>query len=68
MNTPRYKYTNPIVVRLYRSQKDSLNELMNDRDFCQKNNIHSSSDVFRMSLNETLRKFEHNKFRREVSS
>ena len=27
MNTPRYKYTNPIVVRLYRSQKDSLNEI-----------------------------------------
>jgi len=66
-NTTRYKYTNPIVVRLYRSQKESLRELMKDKDFCLKNNIHSSSDVFRMSLNETLRKFEHDKFRREVS-
>ena len=48
--------------------KESLDELMNDREFCEKNNLHSSSDVFRMSLNRTLREFEHNKFRREVSS
>ena len=66
--TTRYKYTHSIPIRLYRTQKESLDELMNDREFCEKNNLNSSSDVFRMSLNRTLREFEHNKFRREVSS
>ena len=66
--TTRYKYTHSIPIRLYRTQKESLDELMNDREFCEKNNLHSSSDVFRMSLYITLREFEHNKFRREVSS
>ncbi|MAD48470.1 MAG: hypothetical protein CMQ53_03845 [Gammaproteobacteria bacterium] len=65
--TTRYKYSNPIPVRIYRTQKESLNELMKDREFCIKNNLHSQSDVLRMSLNRTLREFEHNKFRREVS-
>lgn len=62
------KYLHSIPFRMFRSQKESLDEMMNDKDFCSRNNYQSQSDVFRMSLNRTLREYEHDKFRREVSS
>ena len=53
---------------MFRSQKEVLDEMMNDEDFCSRNNYQSQSDVLRMSLNRTLREYEHDKFRRTVSS
>tara|TARA_B100000212_G_scaffold332445_1_gene300737 strand:+ start:78 stop:278 length:201 start_codon:yes stop_codon:yes gene_type:complete len=65
----RYKkYTNAVPVRMYRSQKEVLNALMRDENYCKRRNYCSESDVVRSALNKELREFEQHQFRKEVSS
>ena len=61
------KYTNPVNCRLYRSQKDVLNRLMDNERFCRQHNISSESDVIRLAVNKVLREYEQIEFRQQVS-
>ena len=63
------KYTDsPVQVRLHTYQHQTLNELMNDEEFCVSNNYYSKSDILRKELNSALKKFEQYKFNKSITA
>ena len=53
------RYTdNPLQVRLYESQENSLNQMMNDKQYIAQKGIYSKSDAVRTALFSLLKDYE----------
>ena len=54
--------TTPLQVRLHAVQEDTLNKIMNDREYCQRKNIISKSDAVRSALFSLCKDYELEKY------
>jgi|TARA_B100001939_G_scaffold307916_1_gene288245 hypothetical protein len=54
--------SNPLQVRLHTITEESLNNLIQDNEYCQKKNIISKSDAVRSALFNFCKDYESYKF------
>lgn len=60
------KYTEPKHVRLYHLQKDIIESMLLDKQWCYRNGVSTLADVVRKSLNQYLREYELRKDYRDI--
>lgn len=63
------KYSvNPLQVRLFEIQEDTLDRMFRDETYCRKKGFGSVADVIRFALTKHLMEYEEHEFRKSVSS
>ena len=53
---------NPLQVRLHTLQEETLNKILNDREYCVRKNIISKSDAVRSALFSLCKEYELEKY------
>ena len=59
--------SNPLQVRLHTLQEETLNKIMNDREFCNRKNIISKSDAVRSALFSLCKDYEQEKYNEYIA-
>jgi hypothetical protein len=59
--------SNPLQVRLHTLQEETLNKIMDDREFCNRKNIISKSDAVRSALFSLCKDYEQEKYNQLIS-
>ena len=63
------RYTdNPLQVRLYESQEQSLNSMMQDHEYLKQRGIFNKSDAVRTALFSVIKDYEIYKFNRSITA
>ena len=63
------RYTdNPLQVRLYESQEQSLNSMMQDHEYLKQRGIFNKSDAVRTALFSVIKDYEKYKFHRSITA
>lgn len=63
------RYTdNPLQVRLYESQEQSLNSMMQDHEYLKQRGIFNKSDAVRTALFSVIKDYEKYKFNRSITA
>ena len=63
------RYTdNPLQVRLYESQEQSLNSMMQDHEYLKQRGIFNKSDAVRTALFSVIKDYEQYKFNRSITA
>jgi hypothetical protein len=58
---------NPLQVRLHTLQEETLNKILNDREYCVRKNIISKSDVVRFALFSLCKEYELEKYNQRIA-
>ena len=58
---------NPLQVRLHTLQEETLNKILNDREYCVRKNIISKSDVIRTALFSLCKDYELEKYNQRLA-
>ena len=63
------RYTdNPLQVRLYGSQEESLNSMMQDKEYLKSKHIFNKSDAVRSALFSVIKDYEQYKFNKSITA
>jgi hypothetical protein len=58
---------NPLQVRLHTLQEETLNKILNDREYCVRKNIISKSDAVRSALFSLCKEYELEKYNQRIA-